>query len=87
MGEIIKDQELLLHNDSKIYWKNYPIAKLKKGNDYLSPEIGLLCDDALEDESKMKLSNFIMSWVNDYLNETLGDLLNLTKKKRSSHFL
>ena len=87
VGEIIKDQELLLHNDSKIYWKNYPIAKLKKGNDYLSPEIGILCDDALEDESKMKLSNFIMSWVNDYLNETLGDLLNLTKKKVDNQYL
>ena len=32
----------------KFTWKNNPIAKIKKGKNYLSPEIDIIADEALD---------------------------------------
>ena len=84
---IIEEKQVELKEDNKIYWKENPIAKLKKGNDYLSPELEVVSDDSLEKESKNKLETFLKNWLDEYLNETLGDLLNLTKKKIQNQYL
>ena len=47
-------------NENKIIWENFPVARLKKGSDYLSPEIEILSDDALDDLSKSKLEMFLV---------------------------
>ena len=57
VDKILKKGEIKLNND-KIIWKNNPIARLKKGNDYLNPEIDIIADDSLNEESKTKLINF-----------------------------
>ena len=42
-------------NENKIVWNDNPIARLKRGNDYLSPEIEIIADEALQNETKLKL--------------------------------
>ena len=37
-----------LNNDFKIYWNDYPIAKLSTGHDYLNPSFELIIDDIIE---------------------------------------
>ena len=37
INQIIKTKNIELKNDLKIYWNNFPIAYLTKGNDYLKP--------------------------------------------------
>ena len=84
---IMTEKQLVLKTDNKIYWNGNPVARLKKGNDYLSPEFEVIADDSLENDSKINLEQFLKNWLNQYLNETLGDLLNLTKKKIKNQYL
>ena len=44
-----------LNNDFKIYWNNFPIAKLSTGHDYLNPNFELIVDDIIEPIQKQKL--------------------------------
>ena len=85
--EILSKSEIELGSDSKIVWKNNPIARLKKGNDYLNPEIDIIADESLSDESKIKLLKFLEKWLNNYIKEVLGDLINLTNHKISNQYL
>ena len=85
--EIIQKEEISINSSSKIIWKNNPIAKLKKGQDYLSPEIEVIADEAIETEAKLKLEEFLKKWFKKYINEILGDLINLTKKKVDNQYL
>ena len=80
VNNIIEKTNVSLGEDSKIYWKNYTIARLKKGYDYLNPEIEIIADDSIEDETKNKLDAFLKKWLKKYLDEELGDLLSLTRK-------
>ena len=84
---IINNQEILVDQNSKIIWKKNPIAKLKKGHDYLNPEIEIIADESLELESKLKLEEFLKKWFSNYVNEILGDLVNLTKQKIKNQYL
>ena len=85
--EILKQKEIIINEENKIIWKEHPIARLKKGNDYLSPEIEILSDDSLNDESKLKLLEFLKSWLADYVHEVLGDLIKLTKYRINNQYL
>ena len=82
VDKILEDKALKVSNGNKIIWKDNPIARLKKGNDYLSPEIEIIADDSLNEESKMKLINFLKKWLDEYIIELLGDLIKLTKYKK-----
>ena len=48
--KIINNNELNLNEDNKIIWNGDIIAKLKKGKNYLSPNIEIISDDALDDD-------------------------------------
>ena len=87
VDEILNKAEIEINNECKIIWKNYPIARLKKGNDYLNPEVDIICDDALKEEYKSKLNTFLLKWLNNHINKELGDLTNLTKHKISNQYL
>ena len=87
VDEILNKEEIKISNENKILWKNDPIGRLKKGNDYLSPEIDIIADDSLDVESKNKLIKFLNKWLSNYINEILGDLVNLTKHKVSNQYL
>ena len=87
VNKIISDQDIAVDVNSKIIWKNHPIARLKKGHDYLTPEIEVIADEYLELEAKLKLDEFLKVWLNNYINHMLGDLINLTKKKIENQYL
>ena len=59
MEKIINNNELNLNEDNKIIWNGDIIAKLKKGKNYLSPNIEIISDDALDDDSRDRLIFFL----------------------------
>ena len=85
--EILTKKEVSINNQNQIIWKENAVARLKKGNDYLNPEIEIIADDSLNEESKMKLLKFLNNWLIDYINEVLGDLIKLTKHKVTNQYL
>ena len=85
--QIIIDTGLIeLKNNFKIYWNNFPIAKLFPGNDYLNPNFDLIIDDIIEPIQKQKLSDYISKWIQDKINFVLKSLIDLKnlKDKNSS---
>ena len=87
VNKILNNGEIYISSDNKLIWKNYPIARLKKGNDYLNPEIEIIADESLNDESKSKLNEFLIKWLDDHINNILGDLIKLTKHKIENQYL
>jgi ATP-dependent RNA helicase SUPV3L1/SUV3 len=85
--EIISKAEIEIDVNNKILWKNNAIATLRKGNNYLNPNISIIADDALNDESRSKLNSFLNKWLINYINELLGDLIKLTKHKINNQYL
>ena len=73
-----------IKDDFKIYWKNFPIAKLEAGKDYLNPELFLIVDDILENNDKQKLSEFIEKWIKEKINFVLKSLIDLKNLKESN---
>jgi len=87
VNKIIDEQEISIDNVGKLIWKKNPIARLKKGHDYLTPDIEIIADESLDLLSKLKLEEFLKKWLENYRNEILGDLINLTKKKVENQYL
>jgi len=85
--EILTRGEIEISSENKIIWKNYPIARLKKGSNYLNPEIDVIADESLNLNSKLKLITYLNKWLNSYINEVLGDLIKLTKYKIENQYL
>ena len=84
---IIDKEKILIDTSSRIIWEGNPIAKLKKGYNYLNPEIEIIADESLELETKLKLEEFLKKWLHNYTNKILGDLINLTKQKIENQYL
>ena len=75
-----------LNDDFKIYWKNFSIARLNSGKDYLNPKIDLIVDDIIEQNQKKKLVIFLDKWLKNKINTILKSLIDLKdlKDKNSS---
>ncbi len=75
-----------LKDDFKIYWKEFPIAKLTAGNDYLNPNFELIIDEIVEKNQRQRLSNFIHHWLKNKIDSVLQSLFDLKniKEKNSS---
>ena len=87
VNEIIENKEIEVDSNSKIVWRGNPIARLKKGYSYLSPEIEVIADESLDAETKLKLEEFLKKWFNNYIKNILGDLINLTQQKTDNQYL
>jgi len=87
VDEILNKQQIEINSESKILWKNNPIAKLKKGKNYLNPNFEIIADDSLNDDSKLKLTFFLKKWLSDYINDVLGDLIKLTQYQITNQYL
>ena len=48
VSKIIKEENLEIDSDQKIYWLKNPIATLIPGKNYLQPKIKLIVDDAID---------------------------------------
>ena len=84
---IVEEKKISIENDNKIHWDQNPIAKIKKGNDYLNPLIEIVADDSLPKESKLDLELFLKNWLSQHINDELKDLLNLKKTKIENQYL
>ncbi len=84
---ILDHKQLKINDENKILWNKNPIARLKKGGDYLNPEIDIIADDSLDEISKSKLTNFLKQWLESHINEVLGDLIKLTKYEIHNQYL
>ncbi len=84
---IIENKKISIENDNKINWDKNPIAKIKKGNDYLNPIIEIIADDSIPRESKSDLELFLKNWLSQHINSELKDLLNLRKMKIENQYL
>ena len=73
-----------MKDDFKIYWKNFAIAKLIPGKDYLNPNIFLIVDDILENDDKQQLLEFIEKWIKEKINLVLKSLIDLKDLKESN---
>ena len=83
--QLIIDTGLVeIKDDFKIYWKDFPIAKLSAGKDYLNPEFFLMVDDILENNDKKKLSEFLEKWIKEKINLILKSLIDLRNLKESN---
>ena len=87
VNQILTTKELKIDNENKILWKNNPIARLKRGNDYLNPEIDIIADESLDQTSKNKLNVFLEKWLKDYIDDVLGDLIKLTKYEIKNQYM
>jgi ATP-dependent RNA helicase SUPV3L1/SUV3 len=84
---IITEGKLSIDADNKIIWLNNPIAKIKKGENYLNPEIEIIADESLPLDIQKELEQFTKKWLSSYINEILGDLINLTNIKIENQYL
>ena len=84
INQIIKSKNIELRNDLKIYWNNFAIAYLTKGNNYLKPDITAIVDDVVETDDKNKFQNFLKNWLNEKINNELGSLLKLKDIKSTN---
>ena len=79
--KIINNDLIELKEDFKIYWGEFPIAKLLPGKDYLKPEFNLIIDDMIDTSEQKKLQNFLEKWINKKINLILKSLIDLKNYK------
>ena len=85
--QIILEENLSIDSENKIIWLGNPIAKIKKGENYLTPVIEIIADEALPLDAHKELDHYINGWLSSYVNEVLGDLINLIKVKIENQYL
>ena len=83
IAKIVDSKLVELKDDFKIYWEDYPIAKLSPGKDYLKPEFNLIIDDMIETSEQKKLINFLEKWISEKINLILKSLIDLKNSKDS----
>ena len=79
--QIISTESIELKDDFKIYWREFPIAKLFPGKDYLKPELNLIIDDMIETIEQKKLQIFLEKWINKKIHLILKNLIDLKNSK------
>ena len=86
-NKIIKNDNLELNNDHKIYWEDNPIAYIKPGKNYLNPKLELIVDEAVDLESKEKLKNNLEKKLKKLIKTELSDLVNLSESKFENSYV
>ena len=81
MQSIIDTGLISLNENFKIYWNDFPIAKLTTGSDYLNPNFDLIVDDIIEQSTKQKLNDYINKWLHSKINNVLKSLIDLKNIK------
>ena len=81
INQIIETKLIEIKQDFKIYWNDFPIARLQKGKDYLSPQIELIIDDMIELKDKKKLEQFLEKWIKEKIENELESLTKLKHLK------
>jgi ATP-dependent RNA helicase SUPV3L1/SUV3 len=87
VNTIIKEKNLTIDFEDKIVWQNNPIARIKRGENYLTPEIEIIADDALPADERKELEQCLKNWIGSHISEVLDNLINLTKIKIENQYL
>tara|TARA_Y100000590_G_scaffold323289_1_gene366179 strand:- start:2456 stop:4948 length:2493 start_codon:yes stop_codon:yes gene_type:complete len=86
-SRIIKSEVLRLDDDHKIYWMDNPIAYILKGKNYLNPKLELLVDEAIDEESKVKLKANLENKLYELIKNELSDLVNLSNANFKNNYV
>ena len=86
-NRIIKSEILELNEDHKIYWEDNPIAYIKPGKDYLSPQLEIMVDEAIDNDSKKKLKKYLEQKLYQIIKTELSPLFNLNSTKFENNYL
>jgi len=86
VNKIVNSDEIKLTEDQKIYWMDNPIAHIIAGKDYLNPKLKIIVDEAIDIESKEKLSIYLEKWLYSLINKELSDLVNLRNSKSQNNY-
>ena len=62
-------------------------AERDRISNHLNPNIDIIADDALGEESRIKLITFLNKWLVNHIKEVLGDLIKLTKYQIKNQYL
>ena len=66
-----------LNSDLFIYFNDEKIAGLKPGNNPLNPKISIICDEYLDSNTKKKIENKFLEWIQNYIKLNLREILSL----------
>ena len=86
VNKIIKNEDLNLSDDNKIYWMDNPIAYIVSGKNYLNPKLEILIDEAIDLESKEKLKNNLEHKLQKLITTELEDLVGLSQSKLKNSY-
>jgi len=86
-NKIIQSDDFEIRDDYKIYWLGKPIAYIKKGKNYLYPNLELVVDEAIDHDSKENLKNNLEKKLYSLINSELSDLVNLSKSKFKNNYV
>ena len=86
-NNIIKNFDLKLEDDHKIYWNGNAIAYITPGQNYLNPKLELVVDDSIDIESKEKLKTSLEKKLNNLITTELNDLFRLSKSKFKNNYV
>ena len=86
-SKIVKSEDFNFQEDHKVYWLDNPIAFITKGKNYLNPNLELLVDEAIDQESKEKLKKNLEKKLNTLIETELADLVNLSKSNFSNNYV
>ena len=86
-NKIVQSKEFKINDDHKIYWMDSPIAYISKGRDYLNPKLELLVDEAIDQDSKIKLKNYLEKKLYELIYTELSDLVNLSETKFKNRYV
>ena len=87
VNKIIKENFLDLKSDHKLYWNDNPIASITSGKNYLTPNLDLLTDDALDLDSKNKIKLNLEEKLHKLITTELSDLVKLSKLKFKNNYV
>jgi len=86
-NNIIKNFDLKLEDDHKIYWNGNAIAYITPGQNYLNPKLEVVVDDSIDIESKEKLKTNLEKKLNNLITTELNDLFRLSKSKFKNNYV
>ena len=86
-NEIIKSVVIKIEEDHKIYWKDYPIAYISPGKNYLNPKLELLVDEAIDEDSKSKLKINLEEKLSALVKNELMDLVKLSEQNFKNNYV
>ena len=86
VNKIIKSDLFTIDKDNKVYWMDSPIAYISKGKNYLNPNLELMVDETIDNDSKEKLKLHLVKKLNQLISSELSDLVNLSKANFKNNY-